>query len=319
MARTNVVIPFYQRERGILPVAVNSALSQGVEDLLVTVVDDGSPVSARQELSEIIARDHRLMVIEQPNAGPGAARNRALDATPDDVAHIAFLDSDDRWLPGHLTNGLTALNFGADFYFSDHSGYESTWSQFAACGAYAPTGTPIPAGDELFFYTGDLFEAAVHYLPVSTPTVIFRRSVAPHLRFPAGLTAGEDTYFWIALMRASRRVAYSTRREVSLGFGVNIYASKAWGSYDSLESILHTSKAWRLIGRDFASSERERQMVAAKLASLRRDFAANILHLLRRREKIDLATCVAYLAAEPALIRDFNAVLAKGLWRKVQG
>ena len=140
IARTNVIIPFFQREPGLLAVAVNSALTQGGEDLLVTVVDDGSPVSARAELAPIIAHDRRVVIIEQANAGPGAARNRGLDATPDDVAYIAFLDSDDRWLPGHLANGLTALRLGADFYFSDHYLWGSNDSRFGACGGYAPTG-----------------------------------------------------------------------------------------------------------------------------------------------------------------------------------
>lgn len=318
IGRTNVIVPFYQRERGILPVAVNSALAEGGDDLLVTVVDDGSPVSAHAELAPIIAHDRRVVIIEQANAGPGAARNRGLDAVPDDVAYIAFLDSDDRWLPGHLANGLTALRLGADFYFSQHSEYGSTGLRFAACGAYAPTGIPLPEGEELFFYKGDLFEAILRGSPIGTSTVLFRRSAAPKLRFPTELIAGEDAYFWVGLSQAARQVAYSMRCEVAYGLGVNLWGSRVWGTYEALRSTFDASKAGRLILRDFAVSAGQRQAVAGMLADQRQTFATTVLHLLRRGKKIDLATLVEYVAAEPRLVRDFITLLGRDLLRKAR-
>jgi succinoglycan biosynthesis protein ExoW len=96
MFRTNIIIPFWQHDSGILPVAVDSVLAQDDGEILVTVIDDGSPVSARAELAAAVAKDAPVVIIEQPNAGPGAARNRGLDETPAEVEYIAFLDSDDR-------------------------------------------------------------------------------------------------------------------------------------------------------------------------------------------------------------------------------
>ena len=74
-----VIIPYYQREPNILRRAVQSVCAQeGVSDLEVFVVDDGSPVSARKELSDLFVPPHvSLKILEQDNAGPGAARTNS--------------------------------------------------------------------------------------------------------------------------------------------------------------------------------------------------------------------------------------------------
>ncbi len=186
MPRTNVIIPFWQRDSGILPVAVNSVLSQGDGEILVTVIDDGSPVSARGELAAAALQDARIVVIEQSNAGPGAARNRGLDETPAEVEYIAFLDSDDRWLPGHLENAGIALARGADFYFADADHHERGlgYSRFAECEFDGLQGEPIEEGENLFFYRGSLFDAILGSSPVGTSTVVYRRSIGGKLKIP---------------------------------------------------------------------------------------------------------------------------------------
>lgn len=72
--------------------AVRSALEQTHTDLEVVVVDDASTDTTLKVLAGI--EDPRLVVLQQqPNAGPGPARNRALEACTGDW--ITFLDADD--------------------------------------------------------------------------------------------------------------------------------------------------------------------------------------------------------------------------------
>jgi len=68
-----VIIPYYQEEPGILRRAVSSAIAQeGVGDLEIIVVDDGSPAPARADLKKLDVPAHvALKLIEQPNRGPG--------------------------------------------------------------------------------------------------------------------------------------------------------------------------------------------------------------------------------------------------------
>jgi succinoglycan biosynthesis protein ExoW len=321
MIRTNVIIPFYQRDPGILPVAVASALAQGGGDIQVTVVDDGSPVAARTELAPLMAGDPRIVIIEQANAGPGAARNRGLDATGDEFEAIAFLDSDDRWLPGHVANGRAALGAGADLYFADclmgeYPGHWVSSSRFAALGLDASAGRPVGAGTELFIYNADLFDHMLRRSIIHTSAVIFRRSVAPDLRFETGLVAGEDNYFWLTLTRAVRTAAFSLRCEVACGRGVNIYANAGWGTPASLRSILDTAKFHRLVAARFALTAPQRRHVADSQTVMRRSFAASLLHLLRRREPIDWRIAAAYLAMEPRLAGDIALALPRALGRR---
>jgi glycosyltransferase involved in cell wall biosynthesis len=86
------VIPAYNAERFISD-AIQSVLAQTHEVTEVIVVDDGSS----DETSRIAARFPRTRVIRQSNGGAGAARNTGIKAASSEW--VAFLDSDDTWLP----------------------------------------------------------------------------------------------------------------------------------------------------------------------------------------------------------------------------
>ena len=97
----SVIIPLYNKARYIQR-ALNSVLAQTFRDFEVLVVDDGSTDESR----DIVRRcaDSRIRLIVQENAGPGAARNRGLRDAQTEV--VAFLDSDDEWLPTFLEENL---------------------------------------------------------------------------------------------------------------------------------------------------------------------------------------------------------------------
>src|SRR5438309_11974615 len=88
-----VIIPYYQEKAGILRRAVRSVLDQeGSNSIEIVVVDDHSPVPAQQELAAFAAViPERIRIINQPNAGPAAARNRGLNAVGMDTEFVAFL------------------------------------------------------------------------------------------------------------------------------------------------------------------------------------------------------------------------------------
>ena len=92
----SVIIPSYNRSR-LCRQAVSSVLSQTYANVEVIVVDDGSTDDTEQVISGM---DERVRYIRQENAGVSAARNRGLEAARGEL--IAFLDSDDLWLPWKL-------------------------------------------------------------------------------------------------------------------------------------------------------------------------------------------------------------------------
>lgn len=87
-----VVVPVHNVE-SMLAECLESILGQTLAELEVIAVDDGSTDGSPAILREFAARDPRVRVLTQPNAGQGAARNRAVDLARGEF--LTFCDSDD--------------------------------------------------------------------------------------------------------------------------------------------------------------------------------------------------------------------------------
>lgn len=91
------VLPVYNGAR-FLAEALDSVLEQeGVPELDVVVVDDGSTDNTPEILK---GYGDRVRVVRQENAGVAAARNRGLAEVSGEF--VAFQDADDLWMPGKL-------------------------------------------------------------------------------------------------------------------------------------------------------------------------------------------------------------------------
>ena len=100
--RLSVVIPTYDRQ-ALCERALRSALAQDVDGMEVIVVDDCSPSPFM--LPADCASDPRIRVLRHDvNRGAGQARDTGVAASR--AEWIAFLDSDDYWLPGTLAQRL---------------------------------------------------------------------------------------------------------------------------------------------------------------------------------------------------------------------
>jgi glycosyltransferase involved in cell wall biosynthesis len=97
LPKISVIIPAYNRSKTILR-AVQSVLAQTYRDFELIVVDDGSSDDTRQKLASI--SDARFRYIWQENQERSAARNNGVRASQGE--YIAFLDSDDEYLPDKL-------------------------------------------------------------------------------------------------------------------------------------------------------------------------------------------------------------------------
>ena len=93
----SVIIPVYNRCELVCR-AIDSVIAQTARPNEILVVDDGSTDGT----SDSVRRKYgqRVRVIEQANRGPSAARNTGIIAAKSDF--VAFLDSDDEWLPQKL-------------------------------------------------------------------------------------------------------------------------------------------------------------------------------------------------------------------------
>lgn len=100
-----VVIPTFNRS-GFLKRAIETACSQTYPVSEIIIVDDGSQDDTPQMVTDMAASDSRIQLIRQSNAGANAARNAGVrNATS---KWIAFLDSDDQWLPEKIAQQIEA-------------------------------------------------------------------------------------------------------------------------------------------------------------------------------------------------------------------
>ena len=102
----SVVIPAFNSARDIA-VALDSVFAQSFDRIEVIVVNDGSDDTEMLEVA-LAPYISRIRYIVQTNQGAGAARNAALRAARGE--YIAFLDADDRWLPGFLREQVRYLD-----------------------------------------------------------------------------------------------------------------------------------------------------------------------------------------------------------------
>jgi glycosyltransferase involved in cell wall biosynthesis len=108
----SVVIPTYNRAV-LVARCVASLRAMGGADVDIIVVDDGGT-----DDTERVVREAGATYVRQPNAGPAAARNTGFEASRG--RYVAFIDSDDEWLPGigRLVRQI-ASNPDVDVIFAD--------------------------------------------------------------------------------------------------------------------------------------------------------------------------------------------------------
>ncbi len=100
MTMVSAVIPTYNRSKTV-STAIESALAQTWPDLEVVIVDDGSTDDTQYVVRERIASDPRIHLVQHDQRrGAQAARNTGIRAARGEW--IAFLDSDDQWLPNSV-------------------------------------------------------------------------------------------------------------------------------------------------------------------------------------------------------------------------
>jgi glycosyltransferase involved in cell wall biosynthesis len=106
----SVVVPAFNRGF-IIGAALESVLNQTYQDWEAVIVDDGSTDNTREIVRDYARSDSRMRLIEhQHQKGAQAARNTGIRNARG--AWIAFLDSDDRWLPHSLEARLRLLQKG---------------------------------------------------------------------------------------------------------------------------------------------------------------------------------------------------------------
>lgn len=286
-----VIMPFFQREPGILTRALESIRRQLIPDgwfVDVIVVDDSSPCSADDESQNLtFDRPLHLRVVRQENGGVAAARNRGLEEADQSTTLIAFLDSDDIWPVNHLARAIRATEQGFDFYFTDNcrEGHHESHcrSPFVAETAAFLDASPQKTGF-LEVPKDYMMGLTLREFPSQASTVVYRRSINQGLRFATELkSSGEDVLFFTCLVASVNRVCFDLDSMVECGKGVNIYFSNlGWNSERCLSIKVDVLLAHRMIAETLNLSSRNKQWNDVRLVECRRELAFHMLRNLRK-------------------------------------
>ncbi|MDX0543014.1 glycosyltransferase [Sinorhizobium medicae] len=229
MAKLTVVIPYYQKEPGILRRALASVFAQTYEDFHVLIIDDQSPYPVADELVGLTSeQEARVTVVRQPNAGPGGARNTGLDNVPAGSEFVAFLDSDDVWTPDHLLNAYQSMTrFDADCYWASITGGDAFYYHFGVAALEKSEMVTRLSEDPLVVELPELQDVMLKdwsFLHMSC--MVIGRKLFETARFEAALKlAAEDVLFFCDCVLAAKRVVLCDAAGAVRGEGLNIFHS----------------------------------------------------------------------------------------------
>jgi len=181
----SAIVPSYNRGY-ILDRAVKSIIEQTFENWELIVVDDGSSDNTQQVVEAF--DDPRIRYLRHDvNRGVCAARNTAIESVKGN--YIAFLDSDDTWLPDKLAKQLQVFQDS-----SETVGVVYTW-----LGLTDINGTIKRLRDPL--YRGNLRENLLFSNLIGSPSTVMVRSdyLNRGIRFDPQLKYGEDWDFYLQL------------------------------------------------------------------------------------------------------------------------
>jgi teichuronic acid biosynthesis glycosyltransferase TuaG len=213
---------------------IRSVIAQTHADWEMLIAEDCSPDNTREVIRDWTRNEPRVKLIEMPaNGGPAAARNAALERASG--RWLAFLDSDDLWLPQKLERSLAfARDHEAAFVFT---GFRRIDAAGSLEGRYlAPPRT--------LSYTQLLGNTAI-----ATSTVLLDRHKVGTVRMTK--TYYDDFDCWLKLLKPGR-LAHGLDEDLMryriLGQSVSRNkrnsAVKVWRAYRDLEKLGLIASSW---------------------------------------------------------------------------
>jgi GT2 family glycosyltransferase len=184
MATVSVIIPTYNRATFISE-AIESVMAQDYHDFEIVVVDDGSTDNTQEILQDF----SEILVVRQDCQGVSAARNAGIARASGRL--IAFLDSDDLWLPAKLSTQVAFFDSNPNALICQT---EETWIR---------DGIRVNPKKRHKKHSGMIFERSLELCIVSPSAVMMRSSLFDEVgEFDETLPVCEDYDLWL---RVSRR------------------------------------------------------------------------------------------------------------------
>ena len=180
--KVSVIIPTFNRKH-TLKRAIDSVLKQTYNIFELIIVDDGSNDGTGEWISK---KYPKIQYIYQSNSGVGSARNRGIHSSKG--SWIAFLDSDDQWLPKKLEYQINEIQSNRDYYFCHTN---EIWIR---------NGVHVNQKKKHKKYGGNIFEKCLDMCRISPSSTFIHKSVFNNIGFfDESLRVCEDYDLWLRI------------------------------------------------------------------------------------------------------------------------
>lgn len=183
MTKISVIIPTFNRAH-LVGRAISSVLFQTFENYEILVVDDGSTDSTGKVVEQFGSRIKYIPL--ESNRGVSAARNAGIRESSS--SYIAFLDSDDYWLPEKLSSQMRFFRHNPEILICQT---EELWIR---------RGRRVNPGKIHRKPSGHIFSPSLKMCLVSPSAVMMNRSLLDEAGlFDESLPACEDYDLWLRI------------------------------------------------------------------------------------------------------------------------
>lgn len=230
----SIITPAYNSARFIIS-TIQSVQLQTYSDWELIIVDDCSKDETCRIVEQFIKLDKRIRLIQlSENSGPANARNVALKAARG--RYVAFLDSDDLWLPQKLECQISFMQKKRVVF--SYTNYRRMSEKGDKCGKLIELPLTLD-------YRGMLKNTGI----AGCLTVIIDRELTGTFYFPN--TSHEDFVLWLSLLKRGI-TAFGIQEDLAryriVGSSVSSKKSKSalwvWQIYRNIEGLNLFSSLW---------------------------------------------------------------------------
>lgn len=180
----SVIMPIYNAEK-YLEETLNSIFIQDYKEIEIVLVDDCSKDSSAEIIARIRSQHPEVIYyLQEKNMGAGAARNKALELARGQ--YVAFLDSDDIWMPGKISRQIELM--------------QTTFSPFSYTAIEMMDSESKTIKGKRSIRESCNYKYLLHNTIIATSSVVIDRTALGDFRMPLR-RGGQDYATWLMLLR----------------------------------------------------------------------------------------------------------------------
>ncbi|MDN4071765.1 glycosyltransferase family 2 protein [Fictibacillus terranigra] len=228
LPKVSIVTPCFNASE-FIEETIKSVQSQTYNNWELIIVDDNSSDNSTILINNLKKTDNRIKLIElNNNVGPAKARNIAMENA--EGKYIAFLDSDDLWLPSKLERQIEIM---------EKHDLILTFSNYRIIEENGELTSKVIKVPEKINYAQLLGNTIIGCL-----TVVFNREKTGDVRMPEFRDCPEDSALWLSILRSGseavgiqEELALYRKTKGSLSRNKIKAARKTWNMYRKLEKL----------------------------------------------------------------------------------